>query len=1031
MLFHPQASEIARTRYTLYYSMSRLRRLAEQRLGTRHSDLFSGLRLVMEKLGGDGGYPELGLPALNSLLFSHEAIPDLADGEIANRDLLDAIRALAFTSDGHTRRVVDYRNLGPEELGSVYESLLELHPILHIDTATFKLDTASGHERKTTGSYYTPTSLIICLLDSALDPVLDEACVKSDPEKAILNLKICDPACGSGHFLIAAAHRIARRLAAVRTGEEEPTPNARRRALRDVIGRCIYGVDINPMSVELCKVNLWMEAIEPGKPLSFLEQHIQCGDSLLGATPALLANGIPDSAFEPIEGDDKKLCSEYRKRNRQQREGNRSLFDPEGKLWDRLGDLTRSMMQLEEMSDDTAEEIRLKQEYYGKLVESGTYKFGKLWANAWCATFVWKKTREFPYSITEEVFRNIEQNPYNTAAWMEDEIDRLANQYKFFHWHLAFPDVFRVPMKDEQPENEQASWSGGFDLVVGNPPWERIKIQEKEWFISRRPDIANAVNAAQRRRMISALMHEDPSLYLTFLDDLRKAEGESHLIRHSERYSLCGRGDINTYAIFAETMRLILGPDGRIGCIVPSGIATDDTTKFFFRDLVESRSLVSLFAFENEAMLFPGVLHSMKFALLTVAGRSAFISNAKFAFGLRYTEDLNSKERLFSLSAEDIALFNPNTHTSPVFRYKRDVDLMKSIYTRIPVLIKEGTPDENLWGIKFSMMFHMGNDSNLFRLREQLISDGWTLKGNIFYKDEKRYLPLYESKMIWQYNHRFGTHEWASTKEPTHNKLPELSTEQLANPDLYPLPNNWVLSTEVERAFSYVPRWFLSCRRIASANVNRTFVGAIIPGIAASDSLSLIFSSHARAREYLCLLSNLCSFIADYILRQNVGGPNLSYFILKQIPFLPPTAYSNPCPWSINYNLVDWISLRALELTYTAWDLEPFANDCGYNGPPFPWKEERRFLLRCELDAAYFHLYEIRRDDVDYIMETFQTIKQRDEKQYGEYRIKRVILEIYDKLKQAIDTGAPYQTMLQPPPADPSLAHPPQIGMKV
>ena len=470
ILFYPEADPEACERYTRYYSTARLRRLAEQRTGTRHSDLSYALRLVMEKLGHDQGCPELGLPALDSFLFSREAIANLADCEIANHDLLDAIRALAFTADNRTRRAVDYKNLGSEEFGSVYESLLELHPVLHVEAARFELVTAGGNERKTTGSYYTPTSLINCLLDSALDPVLDEACAKPDPEEAILNLKICDPACGSGHFLIAAAHRVAKRLAFIRTGTEEP-PEARRKALRDVVGRCIYGVDINPMAVELCKVNLWLEAIEPGKPFTFLDQHIQCGNSLLGTIPALLVQGIPDNAFEPIEGDDRKICSEYKKKNRQQREGQRTLFDEQGMPWERLGDLATGMMQLEEMGDDTVEAVRHKQEYYNQLVKSSEYLFGRLWADAWCAAFVWKKNNEFAYPITEEVFRNIEKNPRHIATWMREEIDRLAKQYQFFHWHLAFPDVFHVPTNGEQSENAEAGWSGGFDVVLGNPPY--------------------------------------------------------------------------------------------------------------------------------------------------------------------------------------------------------------------------------------------------------------------------------------------------------------------------------------------------------------------------------------------------------------------------------------------------------------------------------------------------------------------------------------------------------------------------------
>jgi hypothetical protein len=344
LLFAPEADEKTRERYTRFYSVSRLRRLAERWLGARHGDLYHVLRLMLQKLG-NGGCAELGLPALGSFLFSDEAIADLNGCELANHDLLEAVRALAFITDGHRRRTVDYKNLRSEELGSVYEALLELHPEINAEARKFNLASASGNERKTTGSYYTPDSLAQCLLDSALDPVVAEALKRPDPEQAILSLKVCDPACGSGHFLIAAAHRLAKHLASVRTGDGEPAPEAVRTALRDVIGHSIYGVDINPMAVELCKVSLWMEALEPGKPLSFLEHRIQCGNSLIGATPTSLKKGIPDEAFKPIEGDDKATCAEYRRYNKQFREsGQRSIFESEIKL----GALAQSVLSLEE-----------------------------------------------------------------------------------------------------------------------------------------------------------------------------------------------------------------------------------------------------------------------------------------------------------------------------------------------------------------------------------------------------------------------------------------------------------------------------------------------------------------------------------------------------------------------------------------------------------------------------------------------------------------------------------------------------------
>src|SRR5580704_15926244 len=470
----------ARERYLAHYSTLRLRRMAERRTGTRHTDLFTSLRLIMGKLGMDSGCPDLALPALGSFLFSGKAVPDLEHCDISNFDLSDAFRALAVTVSNGIRRPVDYKNLGAEELGSVYESLLELHPRVNLDSASFELSVASGHERKTTGSYYTPTSLIDCLLDSALEPVLAGAARNAEPEKAILALKVVDPACGSGHFLIAAAHRTAKRLATARTGDEEPSPQAVKTALRDVIGHCIYGVDINPMAVELCKVNLWMEALEPGKPLSFLESKIQCGNALLGTTPALLNDGIPDAAFAPLEGDSREACTKWKRVNRAERASRekkqeRFAFDAP---WMKLGKLAETFLAVDHVGDESIEQIHQKELLYEQAVRSGDYLDGRLLADAWCAAFVWKKTSLLEFPITEEIFRQIEQNPtafYSDKRAMSDQVRQLAWTYNFFHWHLAYPEVFR-PRKDLESDRQVAGWSGGFDVVLGNPPWVRQEL---------------------------------------------------------------------------------------------------------------------------------------------------------------------------------------------------------------------------------------------------------------------------------------------------------------------------------------------------------------------------------------------------------------------------------------------------------------------------------------------------------------------------------------------------------------------------
>jgi len=1019
VLFHPQADEVARKRYIDYYSTTRLRRMAGLRVGSRHSDLFYGLWLVMEQLGGDSPCMPLGLPALNGFLFSQQALPDLAGCELTNHDLLDAVRSLAFTDQGSMRRSVDYKNLGSEELGSIYESLLELHPEFNVESATFALTTASGNARKTTGSYYTPTSLIDCLLDSALMPVLKEASSKPNAEQAILALKVCDPACGSGHFLIAAAHRIAKELAAVRTGTEEPGPEERRAALRDVVSHCIYGVDINPMAVELCKVSLWMEAIEPGKPLSFLDAHIREGNSLLGATPALLRNGLPDEAFEPIEGDDKKVCAEFKKRNKQLRAGQQSLFreDREDALWEHQGALMNSMLQLEEMREDTVEDLHRKEAFFRDLVQSEVYENALLWANAWCAAFVWKKTAEMRPPITDEEFRDIGRNPHALPAWRKEEIERLARQYRFFHWHLAFPEVFRVPTGDESPENEQAGWSGGFDVVLGNPPWEHTALKELEWFATRDPEIANAAGA-ERKRKIEALATSDHVLYSEFLEAKRQQHGWSHFIRNSSRYPLSGQGRINTYAIFAENKRNIIGPQGRVGCIVPSGIATDATTKHFFQDLMDTRSLASLYDFENREGIFSEVHRSYKFCLLTLTGTEhPATQGANFAFFAQKVEDLYNEQYRFTLSASDIRLLNPNTRTCPVFRTTHDLKLTKSIYEHISVLIKEGSPVENLWNISLNIMFDMTAASKLFRTREQLENESWQLRGNIFHKNNETYFPLYEGKMISSYDHRFRTYN------PITQEFEDVAEEQHHDPTQFSQPRYWIHQSNMPDAIKDGQKALIAYRRIARSTDIRTAIFSPGPLVLYGDTAPIILFNDQYAGKIACFAANVLSFIFDYVARQKVGGTHLDFFVLKQLPVLPPATYAARCPWERTCTLGEWIAPRALELTYTAWDLEAFARECGYAGPPFKWDEERRFLLRCELDAAYFHLYGIAREDVDYIMDTFRVWREKEEKQRGEFRTKRVILEIYDEMQRAIESGEAYRTRLTPGPADPAVAH--------
>ena len=984
LLLLPGAAVETRQRFLNYYSTTRLRALAQRQRGSRHHDRYEALRLVMTLLGSDSGCPELAIPALGGFLFDARSTADLNEARLDNQALLVAVRSLAFITEGNTRRAVDYRNLGPEELGSVYESLLELHPLLNTDAGTFQLTSAAGNERKTTGSYYTPSSLIQVLLDSALDPVIqDRLKGKQDAaqqEQALLDLKVCDPACGSGHFLIAAAHRIAGRLAEVRAGDNEPSPNETRRALRDVIRHCIYGVDINPMAVELCKVNLWLESLEPGKPLSFLDAHIQCGDSLVGVGPRLDISEIPDEAFNSAVGDDKETSIALKKRNKRERSGQlgfrwktTELTNPE--------DLARwrseQSSQVEAMPEDEACQVVAKAKAYAEFLQTQEYIQNRLEYDMWTAAFFWpmpKCDAEHLLAPTQQKLRMLRSGG-NPDPHLIKKILKLAEEIRFFHWELAFPQVFGKGIH-------------GFDCLLGNPPWEKIKLQEEEFFAVRDPNIASAANKAARHKLIILLEKSNPSLLKDFYDAKHAADSTSKFIRHSNRFPLGSIGDVNTYPLFTELAISSISKTGFVGMVIPTGIVTDDPLKTFFQFLITNRKINSLIGFENEDFLFPGIANVVRFCLLVVSGET-YELKPRFAFYLRRVEQIKEDLRFFEIDQNDLNLLNSNTLTCPVFRNKIDHELTKAIYERIPIFENENKKN-NPWSITFSAMFHTSNDSGLFydSLNHGLV-------------------PLYEAKMIWHYDHRFASYELKGILPGKGGRgLPELPLELHQNPNFSITPRYWLSEDEVENRIPkyWTNRWFVCFRNITSAKLERTAVFSIIPRGGVADTAPVIYFQGLSSNKLMCcFLANANSMIFDFVTRQKVSGTHMNFYFVKQLPVLSPSSYSE--------TNIEFIVPRVLELVYTAFDLKAFAEDMDYHGEPFAWDEDRRSLLRAELDAYYAKLYGLSREELRYVLdpeevygpdfpgETFRVLKEKEIKLYGEYRTRRLVLEAWDRLE--------------------------------
>ena len=1092
----------ARELYLQGYSLSQLRERSRQRRHyDHHGDTWQ--QLLITFVGYAQGQEALAQPALGGL-FADDQCPDLTGAELENRHLFEAIFKLGFFESKGILSRINYRDMDTEEFGSVYESLLELIPQLHTEAQwhfNFMGDeedekSAGGHTRKLTGSYYTPDSLVQELIKSALVPVIQDR-LQANPEKprdALLSITVCDPACGSGHFLLAAARRLATELATVDAGLDQPTDDNYRHALREVVRHCIYGVDINPLAVELCKTGLWLESIEPGKPLSFLDAHIQCGNGLVGILDnSLLEGGIPDDAFKALSGDDKAICTQLKKANKLAARNIATALRMEALALD----------YVESMPEETVEQVEAKRVAYQEAQNTEDWQNVRLKEDLFTAAFFAPKTGKTKDAVPTNAHLRVLAEGGLLPAAVEINVQTLARTHRFLHWPLAFPTIFGKNGK------------GGFDVMLGNPPWERVKLQEQEFFASRSPAIAKAKNAAARTRMIRALEESantlDQKLFADFMSAKQGAEGASAFTRLSGRFPLTGRGDVNLYALFAEHFAKAVHSGGRSGVIVPTGISTDDSTKFFFGWLAEGGRLVSLFDFENREAIFKGVHRSYKFCLLT-SGQN--IPQAELTFFATQTHQLQDQRRWFSLTAEEFGLINPNTRTCPTFRSKMDAEITKKIYRSAPILIREGTEltaEKNPWNITFQAMFHMSSDSHLFKTYENLMDTGGYFQGTKFVTASGELLPLYEAKMVHQYDHRWATYEadgetsrdctLSEKQNPDYTVLPRywvdewevvMRTTQApkAVKDIWALDTpsetlrvlqEWLTGAAQERgdeqlalslaqqvasysghnitgktnnlfgsgainllqnqsplsdteyvqlkqaldpATSYdelvqktvelkellellirnrCPKYLLGFRNVCRSTDERTMISSVIPFSAVGHSMPLIFVGSETSKA-AALIGLLTSIPFDFICRQKLGGINLTFGYLRQFPALPPEAYSET---SLNF-----IVQRVLKLAYTAKALKPFAEDLGYLGEPFKFELPCRHQLKCELDAYYAKLYGLTRDELRYILdpadimgedypsETFRVLKNKELKEFGEFRTQRLVLEAWDKLER-------------------------------
>jgi hypothetical protein len=1044
-LLHPPDADRAKVAvYRDHYASTVLRGKARAHLGAHHPDGWQHFRTVAGWFAHPDGQPALEVPGLLGRLWEPQATAHVDAATLTNRRYYEAVRRLAYVTRDGTLQRINYDAMGSEELGAVYESLLEVRPTVDTAQRRFTLGRAAGSERKRTGSYYTPTSLIKVLLDEALDPVLDERIKQAvhdlptdatpdqrrdAQERAILTTTVCDPAMGSAHFLVGAGMRIAKRLAQLRTEEVEPSPEAIQRAFRDVASRCLYGVDVNPMAVELAKVAIWLECHVPGRPLTFLDHHLKAGNALLGVgfDPGLIGwdrtarkaadqKGVPDAAFKALAGDDKAHARLLRDRNKQRRGGGGQLRLGAGTHHDRLDHLAERARQLDQLPDDSPQALAAKQRAFEDAERDAELRRQRLRADAWMASWTFPKTEDASAPLTSADPLAHDQLPwdiyYDTfldddlqldrpgVRAVQDEAQRLA----FFHWHLEFPDI---------------AAAGGFGLMLGNPPWEHTELKEKEWFAAAGyPHIANAANAAARKRAIAALAtSEDPVDRQTaqrWQRDSRDAQATSEFARNGERFPYGGVGRVNTYALFADHFIQAVAPWGRVGIIVPTGLITDYTYRDFFAHLVDERRLAAAYDFENKGKrLFPEVHASFRFVTL-IATAPGGADEARFAFMVHDPAELDDADRSYTLTPEQIALVNPNTKTAPVFLTPRDAEITTRIYERHPVLIHHGRDDGNPWGITFRQgLFNMASDSGLFHTADELYADGWTLNGNIFERDGERMLPLYEAKMLHHYNHR-----WATYVDDTTSR--DVTPDELGDPTFEPLPRYWVAGAAVAEKLADTG-WdhdlLFGWRNITNATNERTCVASSLPRVAPNHACLLMFP-RGGPRAQLLLQAVLSSFALDFLARVKMSGTNFIYAIMEQLAAPRPWIFEGQTNWLANEPLGDWVACRSAALTASS---NRMAGTLGYDRA-CPWGCASRSTWRTELDAAMFHIYGYSRDEVTYVMDTFPIVARKDRQAEGladddpNWRTKRLILAKYDELAEHARAGTTYVSPDPPPP---------------
>ena len=1109
------------------YSVRRIRESVRDKLDTGATFSSTVGRIWLDLKGAftliDKGDDEVGMPAYNGGLFDRARAPLLERTNVPDKVMAPIIDALSRRTEDLLRGWINYRDLAVAHLGSIYERLLEYSLVHEVQARDDYKDKAeinrllalpASFARKTSGSYYTHDDLVRLVLREsvgqlahtrtsrfeahlhklakkpALNPADWDALDAQDPASALLELKICDPAMGSGHFLVALvddlADRVLEATAAAtlwvnaqpwaahlaESGRPWQSPvlarishirrsikttasthgwavtdaqlDDRHIVRRMVLKKAIFGVDKNPMAVELAKTALWLHTFTVGAPLSFLDHHLKVGDSLHGEQLPQVQQGLQNLGSLLLQSE-----------------------------VDRLARAASQIAQVADLTDVDIAEAQLSKDLATQAHDQMAPLLAVLdfWRALRWLIPGWPVARA---SALERLLGPVDGQPnplrvglaqllapaHNLALVLgEGQLDgsdpgvseanalmaqarALAAQERFFHWWTVFPTVFGAGIR-----------TPGFDAVIGNPPWDRIKLQEVEWFAERSPAIAAQTRASDRKRMIAALRSPPTGqsasrtapvvdLWAQYQHASSRAQDNARVLGNgrlgSGDYPLLGGGDLNLYSLFVERAQHLINDTGVVALITPSGIAADKGAAVFFRSLSNTGKLHALMDFENRKVFFPDVHASFKFCAL-VFGKQPRMDTGeppqplptRCAFYLHSLDELDAPGRVLSLGAQDFARVNPNTGAAPIFRHQRDADITLKLYAQHPVLVRHGSvsdalgaqPAQAVWPVKYATMFHMTNDSHRFLKASELQQQGWVRAPlNRWHKPAAQAgdpsalaLPLYEGKMVQMYDHRAADVVVNAANLKRAAQPEAISQVEKADPCRYPVPQYWVAAQDVHSTWSGA--WCIAYKSVTAPSNMRTMIAAIVPECGIGNSMAMLVPQAGHEADYprwaALLLANLSSLAFDFALRQKVQGQNLNWFIVEQAAVIAPERFNDPLPAAFAQamraarlmnghhpqpTVADFVIPQVLALSYTAHDLAPFARDLGYVDaagealPPLAWNEEERRARQAGLDALFFYLYGLDADDAAYMLDSFPIVRAHDHQTFGRYRTQDDVL---------------------------------------